>query len=160
MPQAQHRQKRGRSKQDYCTPEGFLTATKGFLGIEDFDIDLAASDENAVTGLYYTKEDDSLTRPWKRGDGWNWLNPEFAYIRPWVERARQQRDEERAQTCMLVPAGVGSNWFSEFAHQQACVVFLNGRITFVGCPDPYPKDLMLLLYSPYQQPGYEVWRWK
>jgi phage N-6-adenine-methyltransferase len=156
MPEPKH--KRGRSIQDYRTPQDFLTSAKAFLGVVDFDIDLAADDENAVTGLYYTREDDALTRPWNRGNGWNWLNPPFANIRPWVERAYAH--SKAAQTCMLLPAGVGSNWFSAFAHQKAFVVFLNGRITFEGCPDPYPKDLMLLLYSPYQQPEYEVWRWK
>lgn len=156
---AQPQQRRGRSKQDYRTPVEFLIATKAFLGIEDFDWDLAADDENAVTDHYYSVEEDALTRPWRLGDGWNWLNPPFALIRPWVERAYLQMLTARAQTCLLVPAGVGSNWFSEFAHQKCLVVFLNGRITFVGCPDPYPKDLMLLLYSPYQKPSYEVWRW-
>lgn len=102
---AQPQQRRGRSKQDYRTPVEFLIATKAFLGIEDFDWDLAADDENAVTDHYYSVEEDALTRPWRLGDGWNWLNPPFAFLRPWVERAYLQMLTARAQTSACAGGG-------------------------------------------------------
>lgn len=155
-------QKPGRSKQDYCTPKPFLQAAREFLDITEFEADLAASHENAVVNPYYTEEQSALDpdNPWRLGDGWNWCNPPFGHISPWVEKAYLQCLTARAQTCMLLPAGVGSNWFREFVHHKCLVLFLNGRITFEGCEDPYPKDLMLLLYSPYVGPGYDFWRWR
>lgn len=152
------RQKPGRSVQDVCTPAIFLTAVKRRFGVRAFSIDLAASAENAVAARYYTKADNALVQPWT-SDGLAWLNPEFAALEPWVERAWAQ-SQEGARLAMLVPAGVGSNWWRDYVHQKAFVLVLNGRITFVGHTKPYPKDCCLLIYGPDVAPGYVVWLWR
>lgn len=156
------RQRRGRSKQNYQTPPEFLTAVKQRFGIRQFDIDLAAEPHNAACEHFYTEEDDALVQPWRVGNGWNWLNPPYADIRPWVHRAHQEMVREQASTLMLLPAGVGSNWFRDWAHEKAQVIFLNGRLTFVGCDTCYPKDCLLLVYQPAPtgiSRGYEIWTW-
>lgn len=166
MAVSQHRGKRG--FQSYGTPPEFLAAARGFLGVDEWDCDLAADDSNHVCPHYFTEETDAFTQNWRQGDGWNWLNPPFAKIGPWVEKAFYSMLQARAQTCLLLPAGVGSNWFGAWCHEKCVTVFLNGRITFLGTPpnpntgkpDPYPKDLMMLLYSPYLTPEYQWWRWK
>lgn len=150
-------QKPGLSRQDYQTPEVFLWAVKRRLGIPHFAIDLAASPENAVAARFFTKADNALRQPWA-SDGWNWLNPPFALINPWVKRAYEQ-SRIGARTAMLVPAGVGANWWGDWVHFKACALLLNGRITFVGETSPYPKDCALLLYGPAIAPGYDVWSW-
>jgi phage N-6-adenine-methyltransferase len=156
-------QKPGRSRQDYSTPPEFLEAVRKRLNIEDFDCDLAASFENAVTPRHYTRHEDALVQPWTIGRGWNWLNPPFSGIGPWVKKAWGQSTLFGVSTAVLIPAAVGSNWWREWVHQKAVVLFLNPRLTFVGCKDPYPKDCALLLYSPapyYAAKQYEVWTWK
>lgn len=159
MPQPA--QKRGRSKQDYQTPPDFIEAVLRYLRIGDFDIDVAASAENRVTERFYSAADDALSlyNPWRVGEGWAWCNPPYANIAPWVKRASYEQRECGAKIAMLLPAGVGSNWFKASVHEQCACLFLNGRITFVGTTQPYPKDCLLLLYSPYLKAGYEVWRW-
>ncbi len=150
------RQKRGRSKQDYATPEDFLGAVKGLLGIEGFEWDLAASEANTVVPWhYYGKYEDSLSCSWSPMRGWMWLNPPYANIRPWVQKAY----ESGSKIAVLVPASTGSNWWRDWVHEKARIVLLNGRITFRGQKDPYIKDLVLLLYGSKQTPGYEIWRW-
>lgn len=166
------KQKPGRSKQDYGTPASFLTAVKYLLGIREFDIDLAATHVNRVAPSYFGPEDEefpaftsarkgtnALIQPtWRVGNGWNWLNPPFSRIEPWVRKAAQQYREHGAHTAVLVPAGVGANWHRDWAHNVAQVLFINGRLTFEGELLPYPKDCMLLLYG--RPSGYWVWDWK
>ena len=163
------KQKPGRSKQDYGTPPEFLAAVKKRLAIDEFDVDLAASHKNTVVELsYYTKQDNALVQDWECGEGWNWLNPPFARIEPWVKRAYEMSMQYGVKTAVLVPAGVGSNWWRDWVHQKAAIQLLNGRITFLNCPpnprtgkvDAYPKDCALLLYSPYMTEGYDVWSWR
>jgi phage N-6-adenine-methyltransferase len=160
------KQKPGRSKQDYGTPPAFLEAVKGLLEIGQFDCDLAASKSNAVCPHYLSIMDDSLSAmPWNRGQGWNWLNPPFANIGAWVNKANIRTTLFGARTAMLVPAAVGANWWRDWVHERASVLFINGRLTFVGCSDPYPKDCALLLYAPvgldgFDRPSYDVWTWK
>jgi phage N-6-adenine-methyltransferase len=153
-------QKPGRSRQDYGTPPELLTAVKARLGIKYFDCDLAASAENTVAADFFTEETNALdpALPWQQGDGWNWLNPPFAKIAPWVEKA--YREGVDTHTAVLIPAAVGSNWWRDWVHGKCRVMFLNPRITFVGCDDPYPKDCALLLYSFRIISGYDVWTWK
>lgn len=152
-------QKPGRSKQDYGTPPEFLTAVKDRLGIAEFDCDLAAAKWNAVCPRYLSVMDDSLSGlTWNRGNGWNFLNPPFSSIGPWVRKAYASIDHG-ARTAVLIPAAVGSNWWRDHVHMKCHALFLNGRITFVGATDPYPKDCALLLYSAFAG-GYDVWTWK
>jgi phage N-6-adenine-methyltransferase len=179
-------QKPGQSIQNRRTPENFLAAVKHKLAIADFVIDLAAEEDNAVCDLYYSKEDDALRQTWAIGPGWNWLNPEFGTITPWVERAwtELRTRDLQPQTAVLVPAGVGSDWWRDWVHEKAAVLLLNGRLCFIhdwqhtidpatekaGKGPPrfysqaplYPKDCCLLLYSAavFQRKWYDVWDWR
>lgn len=154
------RQKPGRSKQDYGTPPEFLAAVKALLGVADFDCDLAANHDNHVTETYLSVTGDAFAAPsWKFGVGWNFLNPPFSKIGPWVARVYAEK-RRGVQTAVLIPAAVGANWWRDHVHNKAHVLFLNGRIKFVGATDLYPKDCALLLYSYTWQIDYDVWTWK
>lgn len=157
-------QKPGKSKQDHQTPPEFLNAVRHYLGIKDFAIDLAANDANHVTETYYTPEENALVCDWADWcrDTWAWLNPPFADIAPWVEKAYTEA-RRGGKIAMLVPASVGANWWRDWVHEKTPVLFLNGRITFVGQADAYPKDCALILYQPPPvlpvRPHYDVWTW-
>jgi len=152
-------QKPSTSRQDYATPAEFINAVKGLLGITDFAIDLAADESNTVCEKYYTIEYDSLKRTgdWK-ADGWCWLNPPFGQCRTWVKKAYEE-SQDGAGIAVLAPASVGSNWWRDWVHGKCHVLFVNGRIVFVGHTSPYPKDCALLLYSRSMAPAYSIWTW-
>ena len=156
-------QKPGRSFQAYRTPVDFLTAVRHRLGIVDFDIDLAADEDNAVCDLYYDVECDGLKQPWKVGDGWNFCNPEFGDIAPWVYRAcllsQQPPYGDASRTAVLVPASTGSLWWANYVHRQCQILLLRPRLSFDG-KHPYPKDLSLLLYAPGVKRDYDLWDWR
>lgn len=151
-------QKPGRSRQDYRTPPALLAAVRRRFGIREFAIDLAASPDNTVAPLFYTATDDALVQPWRtKGGGWGWCNPPFAELEPWVMKAAHE-SKIGAKVLMLVPASI-ANWWRDWVDGWACVLLLNGRITFVGETKPYPKDCALLVYGPDVAPGYRVWSW-
>jgi len=157
MAKSMPRQQPGTSKQDVRTPKMFLDAVRLRLGIDAFSVDLAASRANTVAPKFYSAQTNALVHPWNLG-GWNWCNPEFGDLRPWVQKGFEE-SREGAQTAMLVPAGVGSNWWRDWVHGKARILLLNGRITFVGHKQPYPKDCALLIYEPGVIPAYETWTW-
>ena len=166
MAKSMPAQQPGKSKQDVRTPVVFLTAVKWRLGIDAFVVDLAASRANTVAKQFYSERSNALVQSWVF-DGWGFLNPPFGDLRPWVQKAYEEA-RKGARTAMLVPAGVGSNWWRDFVHEKARVLLLNGRITFVGHKQPYPKDCALLLFARYKAgdlynrdltPGYDVWTW-
>jgi phage N-6-adenine-methyltransferase len=160
----QPEQKPGRSKQDYATPDAFIRAVKARLGIIDFMHDFAADVTNAKAVNYFDEARDALrVSQWEAhcGSGWGWLNPPFASIGPWAKRCLQTK-EAGGQIALLVPAGVGANWFRDYVDGHALVLLLNGRLAFM--PDKpnwlYPKDCILALYSMSIPAGYEVWNWR
>lgn len=158
-PQARHT-----SKQDYATPREFLVAVRGYLGIDRFAFDFAAGKENAVCPKYFSIGQDALRegRDWKENlysNEWGWLNPPFSNIEPWAARCAQLKRDVR-QIAFLVPASVGANWFRRYVHNQARVLFLNGRLSFMSNGDPYPKDCMLCIFSECYAPRYDVWDWR
>lgn len=153
-------QRPGKSEQTVCTPPEFLNAVREFLTIENFHIDLAALPENAVVGAFLSPSDDALSLSWSRllprnTNAWGWLNPPYSNIRPWAQKAFCCH----RQIAMLVPASVGSEWWNEWVDGAAYVLFLRGRLKFVGHTNSYPKDLALVLYD-YGEPGYRTWKWK
>lgn len=150
-------QKPGKSKQDYATPNEFIYAIEDRLG-DIFMWDLAASADNAKAANFITQEQDSLVQPWNELAGWLWLNPPFGNIKPWVEKCWKE-SRLGAKIACLVPASTGANWYKEWVYRKAYTTFLNGRITFVGTSDPYPKDLMVLLYASYLEGGSCIWSW-
>lgn len=152
------KQKPGKSRGDYQTPTMFLEALKRRLGIEDFRMDLAASSGTNVAPVYYAEEENSLIQNWSRLGGWVFCNPPFGDISPWVVKAYMQ-SIQGAKVAMLVPASVGANWWRDSVDGKAHVLFLNGRLTFVGEKGPYPKDCAILLYTPFIRGGYSVWDW-
>lgn len=158
-------QKPGRSNQSYATPPEFIRAVKKRFGIGNFDIDLAADANNKQAPRFYGIETDALTQPWKIASGWNWLNPPFGKIEPWVSRAFQQSKDFKAKTLVLVPASVGSNWWRNHVHGKCQVILLNGRITFLPETKPFPKDCCLLRYGLrgvdyIGEPWYDLWNWR
>jgi phage N-6-adenine-methyltransferase len=147
-------QKPGRSKQDYSTPDEFIEAVKGLLGISYFDLDLAADESNSKGYRYINEEMDSLSVEWPRLDGWCWLNPPFANIEPWAKKCWTSG----IRAAFLVPASVGANWFRDWVDGKAYVFFLSPRLSFDG-KDPYPKDCILALYGTGMT-GYKCWDWR
>lgn len=152
---------RNRSKQDYQTPPEFLTAVRDRLKINEFGFDLAASEESKVCEAFFSEEQDSLAEhnDWDNTLGWNWLNPPYNDITPWVKKASEQSLDGNL-IAMLVPASVGANWWLNHVINESYQLFLNGRITFVGAKDPYPKDCALLLYTPFIRSGSVIWSWR
>lgn len=151
-------QKPGRSRQDYGTPDDLLAAIARRLRILGFATDLAADADNAIAPFYWTKEADALIQDWPTS-GWNWCNPPYADIAPWVQKAMQEATKG-VQTVMLLPASVGSNWYAEFVEDFAFVNWLNPRVTFKGETAPYPKDCMLCFYTPWGFTGNATWYWR
>jgi phage N-6-adenine-methyltransferase len=161
MSRTMPKQQPGNSRQDYETPWELVKAVCSRLMIPQFSLDVAASQQNAKAPNYYTEADDALQKPWLRmpNGHWNWCNPPFGKCDAFTAKAVAE-SAVGASTAMLVPASVGSNWWRHNVVHFAYQVFLNGRITFVGAEDPYPKDCAILLYTPWGFIGQEIWHWR
>ena len=151
-------QKPGNSKQDYGTPLALMMAVRRRFGPVVHD--LAATAENTQAPTFYTKEQDSLSIPWRdfKPIGNLWLNPPFNHIAPWAKKCKEESDGRLGHILLLVPASVGSNWFVEHVHNHALVLALAPRLIFKGETQAYPKDCILAVFGMGLR-GFDTWRW-
>lgn len=155
-------QKPHRSKQDYGTPLAFLDAVRKRFGL--IAADLAATSRNRVVTEFYDSDsgaEGSLSQTWAEDYpvGNLWLNPPFTNLGEWARKCSFEAPQRDGFILLLTPASVGSNWFAEHVHDKAMVFALRPRLTFVGCTDPYPKDLILSVYGMGMR-GFDCWRWQ
>ena len=84
------------------TPEWFISSVLNLLGLPSFDLDVCALKATAKANYWYSlaeRGDNSLILPWHT---WNWCNPPFSSIAPWVEKAKDEAELGK-NTAMIMP---------------------------------------------------------
>lgn len=92
-----------------------------------FDLDAAASPENALCPRFITQEQDALVTPW---DGENvFCNPPYSMLPAFVERAFSQSYDKRV--VLLIPAYTDTKyWWNNIVPYAQEIRFLVGRLRF------------------------------
>lgn len=138
------------NKDDWCTPQAlFEELDREF----HFDLDAAASDDNAKCKRYFTKETDGLHNSWG-GGGTVFCNPPYGRkVIHWVRKAAQEA-EKGATVVMLIAARTDTIFFHDYIYKKSNVEirFIKGRIKFTdkngngGAPAPFPS--MVVIFRP------------
>lgn len=92
----------------------------------DYDIDAAASKENAVCEKFYSKETNCLKR-WWGSNKHIWLNPPYSNITPFVKKSIEQM-EHNNQIDMLLPCDTSTGWFYEAQQRAAEIIWITGEV--------------------------------
>jgi site-specific DNA-methyltransferase (adenine-specific) len=95
----------------------------------EFDLDAAASGENALTPNFISQEQDALVTPWE-GDA-VWCNPPYTLIGPFVKRAYEESERLGNTVCILLPAYTDPKYWSDYVMKAHEVRFLKGRLSFL-----------------------------
>lgn len=109
-----------------------------------FDLDVCAAHDSYKCQPYYTIEQNSLMQPWRR---FNWCNPPYSNITPWVEKAALEANCENA-TVMLLPADFSTRWFKLVWNASSEILIINRRIKFVGASSSPKFASFFCLISP------------
>lgn len=99
-----------------------------------FDLDVAASEKNALTPDFLDEKDNALSRKWSEK---NWCNPPYSNIMPWVNKAIEQHKLGKT-TVMLVPADTSVKWFKKAYDSCNEVRLISGRIAFINADTQKP----------------------
>lgn len=134
-------------KMDYCTPKEFFDKLNAEF---HFNVDAAATAENAKCPVYYTPETDGLLSPWDIG-GAGFCNPPYGReIGKWVQKAYQE-SKKGTTIVLLIPARTDTTYFHDYIYGEAEIRFIRGRLHFmdesgkVYPPAPYPS--MVVVYN-------------
>ncbi len=141
------------NKDDWCTPQAFFDKLDREF---HFDLDAAASSNNAKCKHYFTKETDALSRPW---NGNVFCNPPYGReVIKWVKKASREA-ENGTTVIMLIAARTDTNFFHEYIYNKPNVEirFIKGRLKFTdehgNGNDPAPFPSMVVIFRPPEGMG-------
>ena len=110
-----------------------------------FDLDVAASHENALCARYFTKEIDGLRQPWR---GICWMNPPYGReIGAWLRKAWQSAAEGATIVCLL-PARTDTTWWHDYVAHADEIRLLRGRLKFSNSHYSAPFSSAIVVFRP------------
>ena len=111
---------------NWCTPKKF------FDNLDEefhFVLDPAATPKSAKCKLFYTPQDDGLSKSWDFC-GAVFCNPPYGReIRKWVKKAYEEA-QKGVTVVMLIPAITDTSYFHDYIYNRAEIRFLRGRLHF------------------------------
>jgi phage N-6-adenine-methyltransferase len=91
-----------------------------------FTVDAAASEDNALLPVHWTRETNALAQPWAAHRVW--CNPPYSGLEPWLAKAW----EEMASDCELVVMLLPANRTEQPFWQRHVEPYRDGRSTWSG----------------------------
>jgi phage N-6-adenine-methyltransferase len=111
-----------------------------------FTLDVCATSATAKCARFFSPEQNGLLQDW--GDDVCWMNPPYGnQIGAWMEKAWRSSLAGATVVC-LVPARTGTRWWHDWVKGKAEIRERQGRITFVGAPNPAGFDSVAVMYRP------------
>lgn len=151
-----------------------------------FDLDVAASAENALCERYFTQEDNALTQDWYQASKYSfgkdhvtniWCNPPFSLKKEFLDKGREEH-RHGANCCFLVPGDAPeTDWWVSTVYDMVFpsprtllirpeyhVRMLRPRVNYYT-PDGLHKKgnnrpSALIIMGWNQPPGIFSWSWK
>ena len=134
-------------KQTWETPQDFFDLMDTEF---HFDVDVCAEDETAKCNIYYTVDDDGLSKEWNRTC---WMNPPYGReIGKWMKKAYESSVNSGATVVCLVPARTDTKWWHNYAMKANEVRFIRGRLRFGNATASAPFPSAVVVFRPFSTP--------
>lgn len=113
-----------------------------------FNLDPAATHQNALCANYYTEEVNGLIQPWYDP---TFVNPPYSNLYQWVRKGYEEAEKGNATVVMLVPARTDTRaWWNYVRWGE--VRFLPGRLKFEGGKHSAPFPSAIVIFQ-HMMPG-------
>lgn len=99
--------------------------------IYKFNLDAAASKQNAKCRQFLTQKDNSLDTNWCKKGRVIWLNPPYSrQMGAWIEKAYKESQKGCTVAC-LIYARTDTRWWHDYVMKAWKIHFIKGRIKFL-----------------------------
>lgn len=95
-----------------------------------FQMDMAASLDNALCDLWFTREENALGREWALFAQRGFCNPPYSDIDPWIDQAIAEMSQGFL-TVMLFPSPNGEERFAPVFQHATEIIDIVGRFSFL-----------------------------
>lgn len=125
------------NRQDWCTPHDVLMVVEAFAPIV---LDPCSNPSSVVRAQRCYRgpaaREDGLALPWAST---TYCNPPYGDALPaWSHKISDEWRARGVESISLVPARTDTFWWRTATRRAAAICFWNGRIQFIGAPDPAP----------------------
>lgn len=126
---------------NWATPQDLFNSLNDVF---KFDLDAAASKDNAKCQKYFTIANNGLAQSWH---GNVWLNPPYGrQIGAWVKKAYDEvMGGGASSVVLLLPARTDTTWFHDYC-KKGIVFFLRGRLKFGNARNSAPFPSMIVIF--------------
>ncbi|TQV76643.1 hypothetical protein FLL45_01405 [Aliikangiella marina] len=104
----------------------------------DFDVDLAADEENSFCKDFLSTEQDSLSVEWSKYWDVGFLNPPYSAPTPWIKQIIKEQNHGFT-TVLVMPTLNGDIYNSPILRRASSITFIIGRIAFLAPADYWVK---------------------
>ena len=127
----------------WATPQDFFDKLNDEF---HFDLDPCATHDNAKCPIYFTKEDDGLSKDWQ---GYRvFCNPPYGRaIAAWVRKCYEESRKPNTLVVMLIPARTDTSYFHDYIYHKAELRFIRGRLKFGGSQQGAPFPSMVVIFN-------------
>jgi phage N-6-adenine-methyltransferase len=145
-----------KASDEWQTPQDFYDALANEF---HFDLDCAATEDNAKVFNFISRQADALTCSWRGYIDYQrpvcWLNPPYSQCREFIAKAAEEARKGCTVVC-LVPSRTDTRWWHEHiwnAFSHGCrpgveVRFIKGRLRFVAGATSAPFPSAVVIFRP------------
>jgi site-specific DNA-methyltransferase (adenine-specific) len=127
----------------WATPQDFFDKLNDEF---HFDLDPCATPDNAKCPIFFTKEEDGLSKDWA---GYRvFCNPPYGRaIAAWVKKCYEESQKPDTLVVMLIPARTDTSYFHDYIYHKAELRFIRGRLKFGGSQQGAPFPSMVVIFK-------------
>ena len=127
----------------WATPQDFFDKLNDEF---HFDLDPCATPDNAKCPIFFTKEEDGLSKDWQ---GYRvFCNPPYGRaIAAWVKKCYEESRKSDTLVVMLIPARTDTSYFHDYIYHKAELRFIRGRLKFGGSQQGAPFPSMVVIFK-------------
>lgn len=142
------------SNVDVGTPREFFDGVTRLFGAFDLDVCCNPPLTEPLAPRFYTPIEDGLAQPWTRPEIVGrptrvWCNPPYDNEGAWMLKAAT----EAAFSVVFVPAKTSMAWWRLVTRRAAILLFVQGRMKFVGMKWDAPFASALVVFDPVRKEG-------
>ena len=131
--------------QNWSTPKELFDKLNHIF---NFTLDPCADKDNATCPLYYTKEDNGLTKSWAGHKVF--CNPPYGRTatNEWIKKCYDESRVPGTIVVALVPSRTDTQWFHDYIYNtNAQIFFIKGRLKFGSGENSAPFPSMLVIFG-------------
>lgn len=127
-------------RHDWRTPKAIYEPLNQIF---KFTLDPCATPENALCKSFFTQKENGLIQSWDSQRVF--MNPPYGReIGDWVAKASQIK---HGVVVCLLPARTDTKWWHDYVMSANAVLFVKGRVSFLGAPSSAPFPSVIVLFS-------------